>query len=209
MSLWSTFQRWLKPVVEGPGLGERLIVNDEGWVVGFGMIHAPAHPSWYYQKLSTENGEPIANMLHYTVTSCGTAKPMAKRRQRKRKANDRAASWHFSIECNGYIWQQISVLSGAWHCSRGRVQGHRVNKSVVGIELVSKDGTSFPDRQMSALARLTDALTDTFEIPAHLALLYHSDFDPKRREDPGPVFDAQHKQPILDAIYADGMADTP
>lgn len=174
-----------------------LIVDDDGWLQGEGVIHRPSHPSWYYATLSS--GRPLGIMAHYSATKHGTALAMARRRERKRKPSDRAASWHISIEGDGRIVQQISLLCGAWHCSRGTVEGHRTNKSVVGIELISPDGLDFPEPQVLGAQRVWPAIVTEYDIPAERAMLQHSVFDPQRRRDPGRVWMTHHAPAVLEA----------
>jgi N-acetyl-anhydromuramyl-L-alanine amidase AmpD len=179
-----------------------LVVDNDGWLQGEGVIHRPSHPSWYYAELSSDR--PIAVMAHYSVTKHGTALSMARRRQKQRKPADRAASWHVSLEGDGRIVQMISLLCGAWHCSRGVVvdaagKRHRTNKSAIGIELISLDGSSYPAPQVEGAERTWAAIVPEYEIPIELAMLEHSVFDPARRKDPGPVWMGVHAPDVLGA----------
>lgn len=205
MSLWSwIWEPWRRALEAGPGLAE-LVVDDDGWLQGEGVEHVVAHPSWHYRSLSSSR--PLGIVAHYTATEHGTALAMARRRTRRRRPSDRAASWHISIEGDGSIIQMISTLAGAWHCSRGHlVEGvdgprHRINRCTVGIELVSPDGRSFPPAQVESAKRVWRALVQEYDIGRVRAMLEHSTYDPARRRDPGPVW-MEHAEDVLKAAGA-------
>lgn len=157
-----------------------------GWLRGPGVVLVPAHPSWFYPELATKEGEPMGCVWHYTATKPGTAKRMAKRRTKKRKPGQRAASWHITLGSDGRIWQMVSVEAGAWH-SRGRFHGLKVNRCLIGVELEGF-GEIFPQPQCWAATRLVRAMADDYEMRRAEMSLKHSQFDPTRRSDPGALW---------------------
>lgn len=183
--------------------------DEAGWFHG-DVMRMPAHSSWYGKPLASV--EPIAIVWHYTHTKPGTAKTMAKNRVKKRNPKtDRAASWHFTIDTDGSIWQMVSVLDGAWHVAKGQIKNpaavrlvgedfFRVNHCSVGIELVG-DGTKFTPAQEYSAWDLAKTLADTYGITMANACRKHSEFDPERRRDPGPVWEKYMTEVMLPGIY--------
>lgn len=151
-------------------------------------VLAPAHKSWYGGSMSTPDSLPLGLVWHYTAEphERGAAKLLAERRQKKRGLR-RAASWHYTISRVGKIWQHIPCNRAAWHCAKGAVLGHKVNRSCIGIEIVSKNGLDVTDEQYEAITWLCISLQQSYGIPGWHAMYAHSDFDPERRADPGYI----------------------
>lgn len=194
-------------------LADDLQVDGEGWLVGPGVERVP---SVRHSPLTAR--EPFAILWHFTATRPGTARSLAKRIRTYRKRIDRAASWHVIVAQDGKLWQSVPFLRGAWHCARGTIRSqywsghtrfwdsdvdnvaHRINSCAIGIELEALDGQSFPWQQVDAATRLVRALVDAYPIYPTNAGLSHSMFDPARRTDPGPVWEAMLPK-ILRAAY--------
>lgn len=194
--LTSLFRRAEPP--RHPGDAGHLI-DAAGWLHGPRVVRAPAHESWYGRPLV--DGVPVAILWHYTHTKPGTAKAMANRRARRRDPRvDRAASWHYTLETDGKIWQMVPAISSAWHCAKGEVSGVRVNACTVGIELVG-DGASFTAEQVAAAEELVRALVEAYRLTRANSALNHSDFDPTRRRDAGPVWNGEHLPGILERVF--------
>lgn len=172
----------------------QLQIDNKGWLKGFKVTRIPAHPSWYYKTLDSKT--PLGIVAHYTATKAGTGVPMAKRRVKPIQAGQREASWHVTVERDGSIIQMIPFLSGAWHVAKGNVGGFSTNKATIGIELVG-DGKSFTPAQVNSAKLVWRALVKTYGINRDLAMLHHSQFDPQRRKDPGPVWVAKHQEDVL------------
>lgn len=164
---------------------DHLEIDAEGWLVGAGVEHVP---SVRHSPLSTAQG-PIAIVWHYTATDHGTARALSRRIRTYRRAVDRAASWHVIVAHDGVLWQSVPMLRGAWHCAKGAIAGHRVNACSVGIELEGH-GDDFPEQQVRAAERLVRALRDAYRIESTNADRGHREFDPSRRRDPGPAWEA-------------------
>ena len=188
---------WLRPA------SSVITIDSDGWLHGPNIQRIPAHPSWFTARLAS--GESLGIMAHYTNTGAGTAEVMARRRTRPLRDTDRRASWHLTIAGDGQVVQMVPCLAGAWHCRRGRVTAangkrYRINRSVLGIELEGF-GRAFPPAQVRAAAQVWAALVRHYSIAPDLAMLQHSEFDPKRRKDPGPVWMKQHAPRVLRYAY--------
>lgn len=196
MSLLSVIKQWFRA-------NTALTIDAKGWLSGPDVVRMPIDPSWYYAKLST--GTPKAIVAHYTATDPGTGRNMARNRQRKRTKDDRAASWHVTIETDGTIIQMAPFTAGCWHAGSDtarKIPGVGwANNTSVGIELVGH-GKSFPPEQVAAAARVWRALVATYSIPRELAMVTHRSIDPERRSDPGPVWMSEHAEWVLDEAYA-------
>lgn len=175
----------LQPITGHAEPESDLEIDAEGWLVG---DHVELVPSVRHSPLSSMQG-PIAIVWHYTATDVGTAPNLAKRIRGYKRGVDRAASWHVCIGATGTLYQSVSFLRGSWHCAKGTIAGHRVNASSVGVELEGH-GKAFTGEQVWAAERLVRALRETYGIPIQYADLSHSQFDPMRRSDPGPVWAA-------------------
>lgn len=125
-----------RPVV-GP-----LTISEDGWLEGEGVVRVPS-PRHFALTSRTPDGEPgpLGVCWHWTGGVCrpGYAARLADRLRGYRRGVDRAASWHVVISKQGWVYQSISFERGAWHSAVGHVrdgeQRHRVNRSLVGIEL--------------------------------------------------------------------------
>lgn len=159
-----------------------------------GVDHLLAHPSWAPSLLRDRRPEGI--VCHYTATGPGSEHVMHRRRQQPyRRGKDRPAIWHVTIAQDGRILQMLPLNRAGMHC-----RGH--NDYTIGVELVGH-GDEFPDAQVASARRLWRYLVRTYKIPRERAMLLHSDLDPKRRSDPGPVWTSQHADDVLDYAYAD------
>jgi N-acetyl-anhydromuramyl-L-alanine amidase AmpD len=185
---WEPAQRMPAPVtghVEPEVPLDHLEVDAEGWLVGARVEHVP---SVRHSPLSTAQG-PIAIVWHYTATDHGTARALARRIRTYRRGADRAASWHVIVGHNGVLWQSVPFMRGAWHCARGIILGHRVNACSIGIELEGR-GDRFTPAQVAGAKRLIRALTHAYPLREVDAMHSHRQYDPTRRSDPGPAWEA-------------------
>lgn len=177
----------------------------DGWLVGLGVTTMPAHPSWYGGLLT--GGEPRGIVAHYTATDPGTAVGMAKRRARKFgiDPDDRAASWHISIEADGGIFQMVPLTHEAWHAGSSTARAvpgvGLANDTCVGIELVGW-GKVFPAAQVASARTVWRALARGYGIKREHAMITHTSIDPGRRTDPGPVWMSQYAPGVLAFAYA-------
>lgn len=151
-------------------------------------ILAPANSTWYGSKRPTPFNLPLGIVWHYTANphERGAAKLLAERRQRPKKLGQRTASWHYTISRVGKVWQHVPCNYVAWHCRKGSILGHKVNSASIGIEIVSRDGTDVTPLQYDAIGLLLHQLQNYYGIPGWHAIYSHQQFDPDRRNDPGP-----------------------
>ena len=179
-------------------------IGDDHWLSGPGVTRIPMHASWFGGVL--HGGAPGGIVAHYTATDPGTAINMAKRRQHVYglDPDDRLASWHLTIETDGSIVQMIPFDRVAWHAGSSTAIPVRglgpANYATVGIELVGY-GKEFPPAQVESAKAVWRALIKRYSIAHEYAMLEHAKIDPSRRDDPGPVWMAQHAGEVLAAAY--------
>lgn len=182
-----------------------LAIDTAGWLSGPGVTLIPAHSSWYGAELV--HATPAGIVAHYTATDPGTAITMAKRRARKFgiDPDDRAASWHISIEADGAIIQMVPLTHTAWHAGGPTAQPvpglGAANYRCVGIELVGY-GKAFPAAQVAAARTVWRAIVGRYGIAREHAMISHASIDPGRRDDPGPVWAAEYAAGVLAFAYA-------
>lgn len=191
-----------------------LTIDAAGWLVGEGVVKMPIDPSWYYKRLGTSTGFPKAIVAHYTATPHGTARGMARHRANHIDLSpvdvdgdgvDRQASWHVSVDGDGTIVQMAPFTVGCWHAGGPTAKPIAglggANRCAVGVELVG-DGSSFPPEQVTAATRVWRALVQKYGIARDRAMVQHSELDPTRKRDPGPVWMRDHAAAVLDAAFA-------
>ncbi len=179
-----------------------LHVNGDGWLEGDGVQLVPAHASWFYPKLSTPTGDPRAIVWHVSATNPGTARTMAKHRVVPRRPEDRAASWHISIEADGGVTQMVSLEAGAWHALNGIKGVGPANRTSASVELVGWERGPFPELQVIGACRVARAIVRSYGIPRELANVAHADIDPGRRSDPGKLWLREHAPNVMSFAYA-------
>lgn len=179
-------------------------IDANGILSGAGVEVMLMDPSWRYAKLKTPKSRPLAIVAHYTATDPGTARNMARNRQRQIGPDDRNASWHVSIETDGSVIQMAPFTTGCWHAGGATAKPIAgigpANRVSVGVELVGY-GSSFPEAQVTAAAKLWRALVLTYQIPRALAMITHQSLDPTRKTDPGPVWIGEHADRVLDFAF--------
>jgi N-acetylmuramoyl-L-alanine amidase len=104
-------------------------------------------------------------------------------------------SAHYLIEEDGGVWQLVDESQRAWHAGAASWRGAaNINARSIGIELVNPGHEfgyrAFPERQMTALVALAGDIVARHRIPAG-HVLGHSDVAPRRKMDPGELFDWQ------------------
>ncbi len=102
-------------------------------------------------------------------------------------------SAHYLIDEAGKVFPLVDEGNRAWHAGLSSWRGHSdVNSRSIGIELVNPGHEfgyrPFPSAQMTALADLAHALLARWPIPAR-NVVGHSDVAPRRKQDPGELFD--------------------
>lgn len=199
------------PAAPGVVAGGDLSIDAGGWLVGPGVVRIPIHASRFYARLSTSDGRPRAIVAHYTATDHGTAAAMFRRLTTPLDTDpddgdgvDRQVSWHVSLEGDGAIYQGASFLRGCWHAGGASAKPIAgvgpANRTAVGIELVGH-GDAFPEAQVGAAERVWRAIVQRYGIKREYAMVGHSDIDPGRKRDPGPVWESRFAGRVVDYAF--------
>ena len=106
---------------------------------------------------------------------------------------DSGVSAHYVIDEDGSIVRMVPEEKRAWHAGIASWQGEtNINDRSIGIELVNPGHEfgyrAFPEAQMTALIQLSREILARHPIPP-ARVLGHSDVAPKRKSDPGELFD--------------------
>jgi N-acetyl-anhydromuramyl-L-alanine amidase AmpD len=139
--------RALKNLIEpkvAPSTAGPLSISEAGWLEGPGVVRIPSVRHFALTSRDAHGAPaPLGVTWHWTGGICkpGYAHVLAKRIATL-KEGDREASWHVVISKQGAIYQSVSFEQGSWHCGVGTVpdphragRTHRINRSLVGIEL--------------------------------------------------------------------------
>jgi N-acetylmuramoyl-L-alanine amidase len=102
-------------------------------------------------------------------------------------------SAHYVVEEDGSIWSLVPEERRAWHAGLSFWRGETdVNSASIGIEIVNPGHEfgyrSFPEPQMAAVEVLASGIVSRHGI-APWNVVGHSDVAPRRKEDPGELFD--------------------
>lgn len=128
-------------------------------------------------------------VLHYTGMETAEA-------ARARLCDPEAAvSAHYLIDEDGAVTRLVEEAHRAWHAGLSYWRGHTgINARSIGIELVNPGHEfgyrPFPEAQMAALTDLALDIVGRHAIPAR-NVVGHSDVAPRRKMDPGELFDWQ------------------
>jgi len=102
-------------------------------------------------------------------------------------------SAHYLIDEAGQVTALVDEENRAWHAGVSSWRGQSdVNSRSIGIELANPGHEfgyrPFPPAQMAALADLAQGILARWPIPAR-NVVGHSDVAPRRKQDPGELFD--------------------
>ncbi len=102
-------------------------------------------------------------------------------------------SAHYCIDEDGAVTRLVAEAHEAWHAGVSAWAGATdINARSIGIELVNPGHEfgyrSFPEAQMQSLLPLCRDILARHDIPPH-RVLGHSDVAPRRKQDPGELFD--------------------
>ncbi|HEX5343896.1 MAG TPA: 1,6-anhydro-N-acetylmuramyl-L-alanine amidase AmpD [Duganella sp.] len=104
-------------------------------------------------------------------------------------------SSHFFIRRDGRVIQYVSANDRAWHAGVSSFCGReKCNDFAIGVELEGSDFVAFEAVQYEALAELTLALRQHYPLRD---VQGHQHIAPGRKTDPGPLFDWEHYQILL------------
>lgn len=98
-------------------------------------------------------------------------------------------SAHCLIRRDGSIIQYVSFDNKAWHagvsCFKER---EKCNDFSIGIELEGTDDIPYEEAQYQQLSKLTASLQQYYPLITNENIVGHCDIAPKRKTDPGPIF---------------------
>ena len=102
-------------------------------------------------------------------------------------------SAHYVVDEDGAVYRLVAEARRAWHAGVSYWAGRRdINARSIGIEIVNPGHEfgyrAFPPAQMRAVAALCQDVLSRHRIPRH-RVLGHSDVAPRRKTDPGELFD--------------------
>ncbi|MET0499003.1 MAG: 1,6-anhydro-N-acetylmuramyl-L-alanine amidase AmpD [Steroidobacteraceae bacterium] len=112
-------------------------------------------------------------------------------------------SSHLLIRRDGELVQFVPFERRAWHAGASVYRGReRCNDFSIGIELEGSDDEPFELVQYLSLSRAIAALCAAYPSLSRDRLTGHSDIAPGRKTDPGPYFDWQQLNGLLDLDMA-------
>ena len=144
-------------------------------------------PSPNWDERPAAAGPVDTLVLHYTGMVSAEA-ALARMTDRATKV-----SAHWCVGEDGTLWRLVPEERRAWHAGVSEWRSRRaVNDFSIGIELVNPGHEHgyrpFPEAQMDAVLDLARAIVARHPIDAR-NVVAHSDIAPKRRQDPGELFD--------------------
>lgn len=106
---------------------------------------------------------------------------------------------HLFINRLGDIIQFVPFSKRAWHAGQSFFQGReRCNDFSIGIELEGTDDLPFEKIQYEQLCKIIQSLKKAYPMISGERIVGHSDIAPVRKKDPGPYFDWQFLQRLLE-----------
>ncbi|PHR83552.1 MAG: 1,6-anhydro-N-acetylmuramyl-L-alanine amidase AmpD [Colwellia sp.] len=107
-------------------------------------------------------------------------------------------SAHCLIRRDGSIIQYISFNNKAWHAGVSCFNDkEKCNDFSIGIELEGTDNIPYEEAQYQQLSILTLSLQQHYPLITNEHIVGHCDIAPKRKTDPGEVFDWSHFRQLL------------
>jgi N-acetylmuramoyl-L-alanine amidase len=102
-------------------------------------------------------------------------------------------SAHYVVQEDGHIVQLVEEERRAWHAGVAFWRGNTdINERSIGVEMVNPGHElglrPFTEKQMIALEMLALDILDRHPVPGR-NVVGHSDVAPRRKEDPGELFD--------------------
>jgi AmpD protein len=111
-------------------------------------------------------------------------------------------SAHCLIRRDGSIIQYVSFNNKAWHagisCFNNR---EKCNDYSIGIELEGTDDIPYEEAQYQQLSRLTASLQKYYPLITNENIVGHCDIAPKRKTDPGEIFNWPHYRQLLQQLF--------
>lgn len=102
-------------------------------------------------------------------------------------------SAHLLIRRDGEVIQFVPFSHRAWHAGQSEFEGRsHCNDFSIGIELEGCDEQPYTEEQYQALASVTADIMSCYPAITRHRIVGHCDIAPKRKTDPGPLFDWLH-----------------
>ena len=99
-------------------------------------------------------------------------------------------SSHLLISRWGRVTQFVPFHRRAWHAGASTHEGRaNCNDYSIGVELEGSDDRAYTNTQYERLAQVLGALFRRYPALAPERVVGHSDIAPRRKTDPGPLFD--------------------
>lgn len=139
-------------------------------------------PSMWYPTVNFNLRKPNFVVLHHTAqSSCGaTLKAFS--------MESREVSSHYLICKDGQVYRLCNDYLRTWHAGEGKWGNvEDMNSCSIGIEIDNNGSEAFTDNQVSSVIVLLDSLQKKYNIP-QANIIGHSDFSPKRKQDPSAFF---------------------
>jgi len=110
-------------------------------------------------------------------------------------------SAHCLIRRDGSIIQYVSFNNKAWHAGASCFNNREnCNDFSIGIELEGTDNIPYEDAQYQQLSRLTISLQQHYPLITDEHIVGHCDIAPKRKTDPGQIFNWSYYRQISKQI---------
>lgn len=114
------------------------------------------------------------------------------------KIKELKVSAHLFIRRKGEVIQFVPFNKRAWHAGESYFQGEtRCNDFSIGIELEGTDDLPYEAMQYQRLKEIIPVLMKTYPAISSERIVGHEHIAPKRKTDPGPLFDWQHLKGLL------------
>ncbi len=122
-------------------------------------------------------------------------------------------SAHYVVEEDGTVWHLVDESRRAWHAGASFWRGETdLNSASIGVEIVNPGHEfgyrPFPVAQMRAVTELCRSVLERHPI-APPGIVGHSDVAPRRKQDPGELFDWEGLARAGVGVWPDFSADAP
>jgi N-acetylmuramoyl-L-alanine amidase len=122
-------------------------------------------------------------------------------------------SAHYVVEEDGTVWRLVDESRRAWHAGASFWRGETdLNSASIGVEIVNPGHEfgyrPFPAPQMRAVAELCRGILARHPI-APSGVVGHSDVAPRRKQDPGELFDWEGLARDGIGLWPDFSVDAP
>ena len=165
---------WLRGVRRSPS--PNCDARPEGMLIDLLVVHAISLPPGRF-------GTPCIEDFFLNRLDVGTDSFLA-------SIASLRVSAHAVITRDGVVTQYVPFTMRAWHAGLSCFEGReRCNDFSIGIELEGCDDVPYAAPQYRALGLLCDTLMRRWPAITPARIVGHCDIAPRRKTDPGPLFD--------------------